>query len=335
MEAGRPDAERLYMGIDGGASYARGAIVDGQGELLVELERRGGCNVYLVGIPACIAVVVELFTVLATSGCPGGGEIEALCVSLSGADEPQVRAEITCRLRKQLSNRCSQVFVVEDSLAPLGFTGGRGLVVLAGTGSVARFVDAEQDTRCGGWGHLVSDGGSAFSIATDALRHMVLELEGVRQGDGESYAELWLECKRHFEVSELPEILPHLHGEKFSKAAVASFAERVYQLVRGGSSRAAEAVFERAGRDLGGLARGALRHKKSGDRVSCICAGGVFRGWDALQTSFLDALRSHVYAVHVVDRHPCIGAALLALQRGGVQAKASLISKYSLQSHVL
>eukprot|EP00188_Purpureofilum_apyrenoidigerum_P004686 Plantae.Rhodophyta-Purpureofilum_apyrenoidigerum.ctg54794.p1 GENE.Plantae.Rhodophyta-Purpureofilum_apyrenoidigerum.ctg54794~~Plantae.Rhodophyta-Purpureofilum_apyrenoidigerum.ctg54794.p1 ORF type:complete len:298 (+),score=50.01 Plantae.Rhodophyta-Purpureofilum_apyrenoidigerum.ctg54794:31-894(+) len=278
---------------------------------------------------ASVAKIVEIFnSLMSSSDQVSQLGISVLCVSLSGVDQEQIRTEMTSELKSKLPDKCSDIFVVEDSLAPLGFIGGSGLVVLSGTGSVARFVTGEQDTRCGGWGHLVSDGGSAFAIAEDALRHMILAMEGVRQDNGETHEGLWEQCQRHFEVSELPDLLPYLHGEKFSKAFIACFAEKVWSIARGGRDKAAQAVFERAGKDLGDLAIGALRHKKFQEQVTCICAGGVFRGWDMLQSTFLEAVRPYVDGVHIAQSYPCVGAALLALRRGGIELDTTALQMH-------
>ena len=60
-----------------------------------------------------------------------------------------------------------------------GTTEGWGVGVIAGTGSIAvgRTKDG-QTARAGGWGHLIGDEGSAYSVVLDALRLVARRADG-------------------------------------------------------------------------------------------------------------------------------------------------------------
>lgn len=54
---------------------------------------------------------------------------------------------------------------------------GFGIVVSAGTGSIAFGIDEEgRSARCGGWGRFAGDEGSAYWIAIQALTHIIRSL---------------------------------------------------------------------------------------------------------------------------------------------------------------
>lgn len=55
-----------------------------------------------------------------------------------------------------------------------------GVVLIAGTGSNSLLIEPQHDVnvRCGGWGHIMGDDGSAWSIAHYAVRSIFDLLDG-------------------------------------------------------------------------------------------------------------------------------------------------------------
>lgn len=54
-----------------------------------------------------------------------------------------------------------------------------GMVVICGTGTMAQLITAdERRFRCGGWGHLIGDEGSAYSITSAAIRETYRAMDG-------------------------------------------------------------------------------------------------------------------------------------------------------------
>ncbi len=52
-----------------------------------------------------------------------------------------------------------------------------GVLTIAGTGSICIGIRNNIKDKCGGWGHLLGDEGSGYSIAIKALRRMIHEQE--------------------------------------------------------------------------------------------------------------------------------------------------------------
>ena len=50
-----------------------------------------------------------------------------------------------------------------------------GILVIAGTGSTAFGVKGDKQARCGGWGQLLGDEGSAYKISIEAYKQMIFE----------------------------------------------------------------------------------------------------------------------------------------------------------------
>ena len=92
------------------------------------------------------------------------------CVGASGSTAPLVSEWITNAFRPRVSG---ELLLVEDVDIALdaAFHGGRGVLILAGTGSnvAGRGTDGEIVTA-GGWGPALSDEGSGFFLGVEALR---------------------------------------------------------------------------------------------------------------------------------------------------------------------
>ena len=99
------------------------------------------------------------------------GAITAVCAGAAGVDTPEAEE----RLRQLIASRLpgAAVKVVHDTeliLATAELT--TGIALIAGTGSVAWGRDASgRVARAGGWGYLLGDEGSGYSIAREAVRH--------------------------------------------------------------------------------------------------------------------------------------------------------------------
>ncbi len=92
------------------------------------------------------------------------------CVGASGSTAPLVSDWITNAFRPRISG---ELLLVEDVDIALdaAFHGGRGVLILAGTGSnVAGRGGDGQIVTAGGWGPALSDEGSGFFLGLDALR---------------------------------------------------------------------------------------------------------------------------------------------------------------------
>lgn len=166
---------KLFLGIDGGQSSTTAIIGDEAGHIL-GIGRGGPCN-HVGG-----AEGRTKFT-NAISGCVNAAlgqaghadaEFAAVCAGFSGGPEDK---EL---LLRQLV-RSQQLVVTNDALIALsGATAGDpGIIVIAGTGSIAYGRNAEgRIARAGGWGFIYGDEGGGFDLARQALRAALRWEEG-------------------------------------------------------------------------------------------------------------------------------------------------------------
>jgi N-acetylglucosamine kinase len=103
-----------------------------------------------------------------------GVRFRAACFGMSGGpdDKEALLTELV---------RADRMAVTHDAAIALsGATaGGRGIAVIAGTGSIAFARNAAgQTARAGGWGYVIGDEGGAFDLVRQALRATLRMEEG-------------------------------------------------------------------------------------------------------------------------------------------------------------
>ncbi|UCF18405.1 MAG: BadF/BadG/BcrA/BcrD type ATPase [Gemmatimonadota bacterium] len=170
-------ASALAVGIDGGGTATRACVIDQRGDPLAygeagpALAEVWGSRLDL----AAVATAVERAAAAAGTSLP----FAALCAGLAGAGRESERAVA----RRELMSRglAAQALVVTDAEAAFydAFADGPGLLLIAGTGSIAwgRSEDGRQ-ARVGGWGARLGDEGSAYDIAIQALRAAARAADG-------------------------------------------------------------------------------------------------------------------------------------------------------------
>ncbi len=165
------------VGGDGGGTRLRLALADGAGRILSR--RMGPPGLVEPGGEARVAArITDEVTALAREvGAPL--PVDAICIGLAGVGRTE-RAEAV-RSALEAAGVARRVQVVTDAAVALrdAFGAGVGILLIAGTGSVAlaRRPDGEIG-RAGGWGSLLGDEGSGYRLGLEGLR------AGLRGRDG-------------------------------------------------------------------------------------------------------------------------------------------------------
>jgi len=142
----------FVIGIDAGGTKTVGLLADESGKVLSK-SISGGANLLVKGE---LAVEKVIFDVIESLEAPE--PLAALCLGIAGVGQPGADEVIRDVLRR-LGQR-QPVRVVNDALVALvaGAPSGIGIVVVAGTGSIAYGVDPDgHEARSGGWGYLLGD----------------------------------------------------------------------------------------------------------------------------------------------------------------------------------
>jgi N-acetylglucosamine kinase-like BadF-type ATPase len=313
---------RFFLGVDGGQSSTTAIIGDETGRV-VGVGRGGPCN--HVGAAEGRAKFVDaiqssLQAACAQAGLKVGVRFTSACLGFSGgaADKQSILSEILPTDRTR---------VTDDALIALaGATAGEpGLVVIAGTGSIAFGRDSRGRTaRAGGWGYLFGDEGGGFWIARQALGAALRLEEG--WGVPTSLRARLLDATGARNINDL---LHRCYTAEFPRPRVASLSVLVNHAAEA-SDPAALQILDTAAHELAQLAVAVHRQLfEAGEPALVTYSGGVFgsrillgrfRAWTASETGV--GVTAPVYG-------PAIGALLEAYRAEGLNCSLSGTFQYS------
>ena len=295
---------KIFAGIDGGQSSSSAVLGDESGAVLVRVT---GPPADLVGEARDSrrqAGVLEalLADALARVGLARDTRFASLVASISGYDEGE-------SVPPRLAVEADSLRFVHDTVAAHAgaFDGGPGIVVVAGTGSVAYGVAADgTKLRVGGWGYLFGDEGSAFWLGRRAIRD-AMRAEDAGELDGRR-------AQAVLTALGLPTLraVQHAfaHGE-LTRPKVAALGPLVLEDAR---------MRERAAQRLAGLAALAAQ-RLGGRRWTVAGAGGLFAASAPLRRAFARKVEALLPKASVVPPRydPVLGALRLAYDEAGVE----------------
>lgn len=294
----------LIIGIDGGGSSLRVAVLDGDLTQLAQVESTTA-NPSAIGREAAAAHIQRTITAALEEAGVGAGEVKAAGVGVAGASDEYAAAWLESVLRPVLP-AARPVLSSDHEIALVGGRGVRhGVLVLAGTGSIGYGVNtAGESLRVGGWGYLLGDEGSGYWLGMRALKAIT------RGADGRSEGTL-LEGRvlEHLGLGSAQELIPWLYGAgSVPVRTVAALAPFVLEAAAGGDEAATQIV-EVGAFELCGLARTIMQRLGLGPE-DVVFSGGLLEAPNVLSLRLcrmleLPGLPRRRYP-------PVVGAALLA-----------------------
>jgi glucosamine kinase len=167
----------IFLGIDGGGSKTSCLI--GDESSVLGTGTAGPSNLVRAGEAQARESLAAAIRQACTVANLKPAEISRVCVGLAGAARPEISvvvrgiiAEIVSGEARAGQIKTSDIKVVGDNVIALeaAFGAGPGVIVIAGTGSIAYGRNRDgQTARAGGWGFAVSDEGSGHWIGRAAV----------------------------------------------------------------------------------------------------------------------------------------------------------------------
>jgi N-acetylglucosamine kinase-like BadF-type ATPase len=295
------------LGIDAGGTKTVCLLADETGAVLAEA-RGGGANLQAHGE---LEVEKVLHYVMDTALGDRDIRPAAICLGIAGVDRPQ-DADAVRGIMRRIGSK-TPTLVVNDALVALvaGAGDAPGVVIIAGTGSIAYGCDAlGRAARAGGWGYLLGDEGSGFWIGRRALSAIVRAADG--RAPATQLAELVMARLGLVRPSDL---IRETYYRDLRRTAIAGLAPLVQQARDNGDAVAAE-ILKQAAAELGAAASSVItRLGMRGDVFPTILAGGIFKAvpWladDVIRLMSEIAPRSHAELLGI---EPAMGAVRLAI----------------------
>ena len=258
--------ELLAVGVDAGGTSTVAAR-SSAGTYVASL-RGGPANASTLGIAGASAAIVATVWKLTDGRAP-----DALFVAAAGAGRTNVREPLRDALHAAFGSG-TRVTVEDDTRVALraAIPTGPGVVLVAGTGSVAYAENEDRTIRVGGAGYLLGDEGSAFAIGMSALRQLARTYDG-RMREDETLAL----AARTIGATDRATLLDAIYGAPLDVARIASLAPAIIAFA-GKGNRTSTKIVQSAAQELADLARAAVVEAGLVDASPTIAfAGGLLR----------------------------------------------------------
>jgi N-acetylmuramic acid 6-phosphate etherase len=314
VQAAEPTGD-LYLGIDGGGTRTVALLAKATlgGWTVLGRGTAGASNLHATGTSQALAALdTAVHAAFAAAGLPGR-PVASACLGLAGAGRPEEQAVI--RDWAERIHLAQKIQVISDAaiLLAAGTPDGWGLVLIAGTGSIAlgRSEDGRSG-RAGGWGCLLGDEGSGYALALAGLQAVARAADG--RGPATSLTERFL---KRFSLIKPQELIPAVYGGTCDRAGLAALAPLVIEAVDG--DLVAAEIVENGASELARAAAAVARQLGWAGPVPIVLAGGLLLGSERYRQRVLDKLEPLgvvAGAVSLVEE-PAQGAIRLALSKSG------------------
>ena len=308
-----------YLGIDGGGSKTTCAVGDEAHQL--EIVTAGPCNITRVGKVRAREALHQAIRQACQAAKIDPPHVKRACIGAAGAARKEVADAVREMVAELIPGEIEVVGDMEIALAA-AFGKGPGVIIIAGTGSIAYGRDAQGRTaRAGGWGYAISDEGSAHWIGRTAVKTLLraIDQDAQNQVNAQSAAEalpLFSELKTAWMLYSLDEFVRTAN----SSPDFAALLPAVVVVAEAGDALARR-VLTQAGDELAKLAGIVVRRLFAEDvsKVPLAMVGGVFRHSFRVRESFSNEVRKFEAPIdlnlQVVE--PVVGALQRAREAAG------------------
>lgn len=266
------------IGIDAGGTKTRAKAYDLTGKCLLEVVGDAG-NIVLQ-FENTISVLQKLLDNINSSI---EGTCQVLLMGISGI-ETSGKIEI---IRNFFNRYAEKIIVVND--AELGLLnklkGEDGILVIAGTGSVAYQKKNNQRIRQGGWGHLLGDEGSAYWIGIQCYKKLTKDYDQSIEHILSPFSKAFLS---YLDIEEPLEAIRSIYDK--NKKEIAKIAQFVAE--QSENYDEAKEILIQAGEKLADLAQKLIIKTDSNHNTPLAVTGSVLEKNPIVYTIFLERMKS-------------------------------------------
>lgn len=294
------------IGLDAGGTKTVCYLADDDGALIAEA-RGPGAHLTAEGIGG---VEPTLRDVIGQVLSGRSRELSGICLGMASVDRPGEAAMIRSLVEEIVVS--PHVAIVNDALVALeaGAPGEPGIVVIAGTGSIAYGRNREgRAARAGGWGYVIADEGSGYWLGRQALRAAMRHVDG--RGPATSLTGRLMD---YYEVDQAPELVRKVYAGGLKPSSIAALAAIVQVAADDGDAVSVQII------DVGAMelavSVSSVASRLQLTECTVVLAGGIFRAVPRMHASVGSQLASRLPGARpaLLDVEPAMGAVRLALR---------------------
>jgi len=290
-----------YLGIDGGGTKTEFVLADEEGKCLNRVVL-GSCNPNDIGMEQTLHVLRQGIRELCEAVSQ---EKISVFAGIAGGAAGENGKKIQEFLKNYAFGRTKNGSDVMNAVA--AFLGKKnGAAVIMGTGSIAFAQKEEKQFRVGGYGYLLGDPGSGFSIGRDGIAAALAAEDGSGPG---TILQKFINAQAGGD-SVWGQVSDFYKG---GKREIASYAPMVFSAYEKGDP-VASAILRRNMQGIAEMIEGCARYFPEMDVIPVVLGGGVTKQ----SKLFLPVLKEELngsdkqYDIRVCTRSMVYGALLLA-----------------------
>lgn len=300
---------RYVAGLDGGGTKTAVTVADENG-VVVHTFTSGAINYNGQDEASIRRSFQEIFQTIADI-CGGLEQCAQICIGAAGLSNPTVAARLTSNIRE--CGYQGGLLINGDQEAALcgALEGEYGIILIAGTGSICFGQnEAGLSHRTGGFGYLIDDEGSGYSIGRDLLTAVV------RAHDGRSPETVITGMVyQQLQVETVQQIIGFVYDKNTNKKDIAALAPILSEACAMGD-KAALSIAAKSGSALFELVIPVVEKLSLQEGVLAM-AGSVLLKNAFVRTAFVEKMKHSYPDMHCITakKDASWGAVLLALNR--------------------
>lgn len=291
------EEKKYYGGIEGGATHSTMVIMTADGKVLSTSEGPS-TNHWLIGVDECLIRINNM--AVEAKGKAGISEdvpLDALGLSLSGGEQEEGQRKVISGMMSTFPKVSKSYKMCTDTFGAIATScKAGGIVLITGTGSNCQLINPDKSVyRCGGWGHMLGDEGSAFWISRLAVK-IVFDADDNFADPPHDITFVKSAMQSYFGITEQFGLLDHLYTN-FEKPKFAGFCKHLAQGATEENDPLCLWLFTEAGRVLGKHIQAvapkidqSLFQDPRG--LNIVCVGSVWKSWNLLEKGFLEGLKA-------------------------------------------
>ncbi len=295
------------IGIDGGGTKTHSILATLDGEFLASYTE-GASNPHVVGFEASARVIAASIEKCLAHLHESASPNLKIVAGIAGIGRPADQETLRSALVRINTAYESIVLTTDVRIALEGALPWRsGIVLIAGTGSIAYYRDNKGGLiRSGGWGRILGDEGSGFTIAREGLRAVLLQHDG--RGTETALTPLAL---RHYAIPSVDQLITEVYKKG---TEISSFAPLVVDAAANGDDIAIRIIDEES-KKLVSLVKPLIDRSISEGKLQLAMIGGLLEHKTAYSVKVRTLLKESYPNVYVQRPKfsPVVGALILAL----------------------
>ncbi|HET53603.1 MAG TPA: hypothetical protein ENN33_00120 [Ignavibacteria bacterium] len=293
--------KKFLVGIDGGGSNTKLLLTDINLNIL-ETSIGGPSNFLKIGLDSASRNVYELVIPFIHKYKESRFYI---VIGTAGAGRKNDADEFEFNLKKYFYQN-AVVKVVSDAGITLkgAFENEDGAILIAGTGSILYYKSDKVVNRVGGFGRLIGDEGSGYSIGRKGLNTLAKILDGRLHS-----SPLMNLAEEKFEINSQELLITKVYKESFN---IASFSEVVIEAAIQGDKYSLDIIKEEAEELFNHITT--LIRKENLTELNLVLTGGLLSNDNIFKSTLINKINKELPQVEVVNpKHsPEYGAVLIA-----------------------